>query len=150
MQCLTTITLTATMLVHAAFGCCIHHDHSCEAPCREMPVANAEKCPCSGHDNDCDPTDAASLAQSDDVGQEHSEHGPRRCDGGKCNFARTEAAPDVAPTDIGSFSSVLIPVAICLAQIADRPMRATSFEPNSALSALRRHLVLAVFLVWYC
>lgn len=145
MQCLTNVILIASMVVHAIFGCCIHHEHSCEADCCDT-LSSAEACSCGGPD-DCDPSDVATLDQPDDGEREHSQHAPHQCEGGKCNFARTETSSDGDSLDARSIAAISVSHATCVVLIADRPVKATFFEPFPAFLAPRRHLVLAVFLI---
>lgn len=145
MQCFTNVILIASMLVHATFGCCIHHEHSCEAGCCDT-LSSAEACPCGGHD-DRDPSGVASLDQPNDGEREQHSHHPYQCEGGKCNFARTETSSDGSSPDARSIAAISVALATCVAYIADGPVGATSFEPFMAFLAPRRHLVLAVFLI---
>ena len=147
MQRLFTIILTAAVLAHAIFGCCLHHAHSCEADCCDTASANVDACPCSGHEEPNDTVGVVSLVQPDGSDQEPFHQGPHRCEGDKCSFARTESSPDAGSLNAGEFLDVLALPAISLERITDAPAAATSFKPDAVSGTPRRHLVLAVLLI---
>jgi len=147
MQRFFSIVLTVLVLAHATFGCCVHHAHSCDAGCCDADPGSMGDCSCHT-DGDHDDSGSTDLSdQPDDSRPEHSEHGPHRCDGGQCSFARTESSPKGNFLNAGDFLAVLILPSTFVQQVADRPFRATSFKPDTACGAIRQHLLLAVFLV---
>lgn len=150
MQRLFTIFLTATVLVHATLGCCVHHAHSWQVGCGETRAMGVGSSPCSGHDGHEQhrtPTGAIWLNQPDHRDQPQPHDGPHRCEDDKCIFARTESSPGADSLNGGEFLDVLALPAISIAYIADSPVAATSFKPVAVSGTPRWHLVLAVLLI---
>lgn len=148
MQPLITIILTASLMVHATFGCCLHHTHACETGCCVAPTPDASNCAC---DSDDEPSaSSASLGRSSDGEKNHSGHGPHRCEGDTCSFSLTGSSRNVDTSKARSFLPVLgcpaTPL-IVIAPIADCLNRATSYKADLASPAMRLHLVLAVLLI---
>ncbi len=172
MQRFFTTIMTTTMLVHAAFGCCLHHAHSFEVmgevmgteACDEGVVSAtccgrhdipddildwevARQGVRSAHDQHAESTGTNRSLQSDHGVPEHSHQGRCPCEGDKCNFARTESQSGDGALDSGDFLNLLDIAAISNQKIVDAPFLAISNTPRVVSSTLRRHLMLAVLLI---
>ena len=97
MHAITTILTTAMLLVHSAFGCCLHHSHSCELGCGEShggtTLLRTSLCPCESHPHHDADAEDEKHSESEDHSSEHSHH-EHNCDGVSCSFARTETVSD--------------------------------------------------------
>lgn len=97
---------TLVLLVHMAFGCCMHHSHACETACCETPVAVAETCPCGGHQHD-DKQSSDRDEQNDNRPHQHS------CEAGKCVFMQSETHADiVGKMNPGDFVFATLPESV--------------------------------------
>jgi hypothetical protein len=146
MQRLITTILTATMLAHAAFGCCMHHAHACATGCCDTSTAvgdTCSDCPCNTHD-DCGPA----LAGHSNGGEEQApHHAPHRCEGDRCNFVLTGSSTAGNSQIAVDSLVVLTQPASPIQQIAELTVAAVPSARDVASSTLRLHLVLAVLLI---
>ena len=69
---------TFLLVMHMAFGCCMHHAHACEVNCCSEPAVSAEACPCGTHRDE----ELAEVSQ-DGVGHDAEGDGHDHDSGGK-------------------------------------------------------------------
>lgn len=147
MHRLLSTTVALSVMLHATFGCCSHHAHTCETNCCDVPAAKASACGCGshGHGEQRSPQDAGNF----DIAQQtqHSEHhGEHECEGESCSFASTAESPQ--------FELIILQDFVCVFDVPARP-QVTSHGPNphrstglnAARSSLRLHLLLDVLLI---
>ncbi|MFP6614718.1 MAG: hypothetical protein VB835_20585 [Pirellulales bacterium] len=127
-----TILLTTLVLLHAAFGCCIHHAHSGEYN-DEDTKATARNCPCSSHRHDAD---------QDNRTPEKPHDKPQVCEEGKCTFARIESSPDDTVAVGDQFNLLCLPG--CCVVVPTSEVSNTSASPLSGVAAWPPHLYLAL------
>jgi len=97
---------TFLLVVHMAFGCCVHHGHACETNCCSAPAAAAKKCPCGTHRDDS--VKAESMPGVDDFAGAGDHHERHHCTDADCTFVHSqptadeiyEIAADVCPLDV--------------------------------------------------
>jgi len=144
MQPLFTLVLTASVLVHAAFGCCLHHAHACETDCCDSPTAAASDCSCHGHDKVCESASNSSV-DSLTTETEQPSRSKHECKGVKCNLGL------ISSSSAQSLQSIDAPPAIFT--IPDREIATTSgatyanLGKGTAPIGLRPHLFLAILLI---
>ncbi|MDA1049360.1 MAG: hypothetical protein O3C40_02630 [Planctomycetota bacterium] len=137
---------TFLLVMHMAFGCCMHHAHACEANCCSEPTATAEACPCGTHRHD-DMTEGS----VDGAGHvpEGGGHGQRhQCAGDHCTFVQSQPAPD----EVGEFVANLCPLEMVATEgnvVSFRSHLDRSLDQplSVAGTSLRTHLALHVLLV---
>lgn len=136
-----TFFLATLVLMHATFGCCIHHVHSCEVDCCDAPAATAGACPCGSHEEE-DVLDSSELAQ-------HSNHGhdPHRCEDEPCSFVAFASSN----SDLDSIFSQPTATLSCITDadiVVSVSIAAEHKKLSSVVSAAPRlHLVLSVLLI---
>ncbi|MCA9124150.1 MAG: hypothetical protein H6822_02190 [Planctomycetaceae bacterium] len=137
-----TFILAAVVLVHATFGCCIHHAHSCEVDCCDSPAATAAACPCDGHNHE-EESGAGSWELARHSGHDNDSH---RCEAEQC----TLVAPEPSDNDLDDTFSTVTAFA-CLVVGADVTLVSNKPEhgkpPGVVSAAPRLHLVLSVLLI---
>ena len=137
---------TFLLLLHLAFGCCMHHTHACESDCCSTPIAQAESCPCGTHQHNQVPAlsgnDLKDLAERDHDAEQH------QCIGDSCTFVHSQPSPE----QIGEVTADIHPLEVitadsdagtCRSQMGgnlDQPL-------PIAGSSLRTHLALRVLLI---
>ena len=87
------ILIAAMLTVHLTVGCCSHHAHGCKGTNRAF-LAHDAVMPCG---------------QCPESGGDHSQPGPRDCQGGKCSFVsstRPASSTFAAPFQV-SFAAFL-------------------------------------------
>ncbi len=140
--------LTATIALHAALGCCLHHAHSCETGCCQAPGPVVDGCPCHESGVEVAKSTGEAEAQSTDSAQWSVPPDRHTCQGDRCDFARTESALqrdidvsiDVAILDHALwFEPLVLGTSPSLAQV--------DLGDSTPLQDRRLHLVLAIFLI---
>jgi hypothetical protein len=116
------------LVVHLVIGCCVHHEHTCEANYCQRPGALAERCQGQSHRHaDEQRQDVADRAAHANPHADHpgddSEHTPPRhdlphhapplhhCQGDQCQVVRSERSFEVwdgAPRDIGLWEPLVV------------------------------------------
>ena len=150
MNRLFTIFLTSLFVVHAAFGCCIHHAHACHVGCIKASSNGVEECPCHDHEEDRDSTRLGTIDVDDAKhfgDKQQPQHGPQRCHGEKCNFARTEASVDEGCLQTYAKLAVLARLTPFFASEFDFSITAPGSNLRAMLGVPRLHLLLAVLLI---
>ena len=133
-----TFILAALVLMHATFGCCMHHAHSCEVDCCDAPAATAVDCPCRGHE---DETVSRAIGVANDSSRDHDSH---RCDGDACTAVVTQSSDDDAVNLADQPTAIVCGVAALTAVANAAGLR----RPSGVVSsAPRLHLVLSVLLI---
>ena len=136
------------MLMHATLGCCMHHSHSCDHGGVNTESAAPGPCVCGVHTESSDP--AAEVDSPDRSGKSDHEgrpcHERRRCNGGKCSFARTESSPDSDSLNREVQPGVALH-ADRVPQTVTTAVLAASSLPDVLSCTPRLHLVLAVLLI---
>lgn len=105
--------LIVAVLVHALFGCCLHHADACAMRCESTLSAAAAHCHCD-HDSD-------SNGPCDESGDESPDHGSQHeaCNSDRCVSIRPE--PTASPELLLDFGPL---------------MTASSVAARAALSAI--------------
>ena len=137
-----TVLLTLALGVHATAGCCMHHQHNCEAGCCETPAPTANACTCGHHHGAGELADVDSRDSSNDHSQQPS-HDRHQCEGDKCTFALTK--PPVAPILV---ATAMMPVPS--AELRPRIETAADVGPPKAPAGppgMKLHLVLAILVI---
>lgn len=134
---------TFLLLVHTAFGCCLHHAHACEDNCCSEPSARAESCQCDAHQDDELAEKSTSAVGSFTAGGDHHEQ--HQCAGDDCTFVHTQLAPE----EFDGSAAHAWPLDIVVAVDSSRAHLDRSFDQRLAFAgtSLRRHLVLRVLLI---
>ena len=140
--------VAVSMMLHATFGCCFHHAHSCETNCCDVPAAIASSCGCDsyGHGEQRSPRNSenSNITQQTQHSEHHDEH---ECEGESCSFANTVESPQIELISLQNF--------VCVFDVAALAPQVTShglslhrpIALNAARSNLRLHLLLDVLLI---
>lgn len=131
-----TTILMATMGVHAALGCCLHHPHSCATRCHEESLAANHSC--GGAHSHAETSHGCEA----NCNTSHAPHHPHECEGEHCNVARTDTFPELAfliAFDVSQLAA-LIPSVSQINWFA-------SNEPDSAQLSSRIHLAPCVWII---
>ena len=137
MNRLISIFLTALVVVHTTFGCCIHHAHSCESECCDSPTPSAADCPCSGHEHG-EPNIPDAPTVSYDSSHGHDSH---RCEDDPCLFFSTMSHSEFGE----SFGKTY--VTVCHA-VTTEPQVAVAVQRSTPIVPVTRvHLALSVLLI---
>ncbi|MCB9925312.1 MAG: hypothetical protein H6822_24250 [Planctomycetaceae bacterium] len=136
---------TFLLVMHMAFGCCMHHAHACEVNCCSEPAVSAEACPCGTHRDE----ELAEVSQ-DGVGHdaEGDGHDQHQCAGDHCTFLHGQPTPDEVgefvadhcPLEIAATDGNAVSVRSHLDRSLDQPL-------SVAGASLRTHLALHVLLI---
>ena len=138
--------LTIVLLIHAAVGCCWHHQHQCVTSCCEGATATAHVCPCDDRHDDDASLPHGGVNEGDQPGNSQHRH-EHDCNGDHCTFARTERSPEECGR---SFLDVSLPAwsfscddgpinLLCIGTCSDSAMRSGD--------SLRQHLALGILLI---
>jgi hypothetical protein len=135
--------ITMVLLLHMAFGCCMHHAHTCEVNCCQEPAAMAEACDCSTHEHPGYEDDGSNECA------EPADHPPNHhCSGEHCTFLQCQRLPEL----LCEFAADFCPLEAVLTGCDVRVFRS---EPDygqgppilHAGTSLRTHLALHVLLI---
>ena len=110
MHSLLSILVTASLMLHATLGCCLHHGH-----CADWDCGNHQRGKCTADSLEsecCDHRETASHASDTtwDGQVLHDSlpmHNHSGCDEGKCSFARTESSVELLSQHVADFSPSL-------------------------------------------
>jgi hypothetical protein len=134
------------LLLHTAFGCCMHHVHTCEVNCCPAPAATAEACACGIHEHADHGDDSSDHGTST---TEPANHSPKHhCSGDHCTFVQSQRSPvqlgeivaDVCPLDAAVTCADVEAIRAELDRSQDQRIL-------HAGTSLRTHLALRVLLI---
>lgn len=137
--------LACLVLVHSVFGCCVHHAHAEEGAGDRDGFASPE---CLGHDHASFAAVSFACPQCE---PNEPHHGSHRCEGSRCNFARTEISrPDSADGVAGDWLPACAALVAhgsleYLRKLEQNDLRVAA--PPLAQTGVRAHLLLSVLLV---
>ena len=98
MNAIMALLTAASVLVHAALGCCIHHAHGLSIACSDQPVAVTEHAhghsPCPSHRHDDSSDDESSPARPHE-----------NCDEGICSAVAARAPITLLDAGVYSFAA---------------------------------------------
>lgn len=134
---------TFLLLVHMAFGCCMHHAHSCESNCCSEPAAMAEACPCGTHRH----TEEAE-GSTNGVGEPTNRPQKHQCSGDHCTFLQSQPLPE----QMGEFAADFCQLEAIAADSGIDSFRSRLDRSQDqpfflAGTSLRTHLALRVLLI---
>ncbi len=136
-----TFFLAGLVLLHATFGCCLHHAHACDVDCCDAPAATMSDCSCEEHQEDNSPIFSSSKECSS------PGHDSHHCTGDACTFMASLSSH-------GQYKGVGgEPTAIAhrLGDIAAERKCSISAKPKiplgSVFNASHLHLALSILLI---
>lgn len=138
-----TFFLAALVLIHATFGCCVHHAHSCEVGCCDWPAAVAAACPCDEHEHD---EEGVPVSQGLTYDSNH-DHDSHRCEDDPCTFVTTRSSDRDFEYVGGKASRMTFFVADAVAEIPASIAAEQRESADVASTAPRLHLLLSVLLI---
>jgi len=145
MRHLFTTFLTVIVLVHAIFGCCIHHAHACEARSGKWHQPSSGTC---DHDDHGQESHQQSLAlNSCGCDEQHQHDGPLSCDDDKCIFTRTESSPNADTLSSQNSMHLFSAMAPSLSSAVELATASHPPAPDAAFTGLRLHLALEVLVI---
>lgn len=129
------IMIGATLLVHLAVGCCLHHAHACDA--------QKQSCPSQGCDTPDQQRPDSPVGHAD-----HSHHGSQDCEGNRCVWISP------SPTAVRSLVKCISPVQVLFVALLDvQPLNVGSesqqrfWATSRLLLPVRLHLAYQVLLI---
>lgn len=137
---------TFMLLVHLAFGCCVHHAHACDTNCCSEPSTTAEECPCGAHRHynltEHSVNEAGCLAEPGADGGRH------HCEGIPCTFVHSRpSAKQVGERVADGLLLEIVAADSHADSFRSRLDRGLDQRFSVAGSSLRTHLVLRVLLI---
>lgn len=136
-----TFFLAALVLMHATVGCCVHHAHSCEVDCCELPAATAVACHCDGHSHEKDNGPGASLELANHSNHNRDSHD---CEAAPCSFVASRSADKVWDVALDSATAIAF---IGSAASFGRTLSIAPETPDVVSSAPRLHVILSILLI---
>ena len=146
MRSLFTLLLTATVLLHATLGCCLHHVHAEDSGCHEGHSAADHATVCEHHAQ-ANAAPTATVSEGQCVQRLPAPLGHDGCDEGKCSFARTEVSPDPELANAANLPAMFTISICCLLQLPQIADRSHASSCNVLSGDLRLHLAFAVLLI---
>lgn len=139
----------AILLVHVAFGCCLHHGHSCIVSAGEQgQPQKASHCCCGSHRHLNAPDGDLGCHHSDGAPSQNDHQHPHFCDGTRCTFVRSEPSPEQRGEIRCDVCQLLpAPTATSFGHPIPRIFRGNRGPTPSAAPPLRAHLFLGVLLI---
>lgn len=134
---------TFLLLLHMAFGCCMHHAHTCEVNCCPEPTAVAEACACGTHE------EADHEGESANEDAEPANHPAKHhCSGDHCTFVQSQPSPE----QMGEFVADFCPIEAVVTtddvdEFRSQLDRSQDQHILHAGTSLRSHLALRVLLI---